>query len=153
MDNTDYHIEIETGASPERATAAINEVAIWWGADLDGASEKIGDQFTIHFGATFVDFQVTDIVPGETVVWRVTDCGLPWLNDRKEWLNHKLIFEINKTTDGCRVSFTQIGLTPAQECYDGCEKGWNFYIGESLKALLDTGAGKPDTKRSERVAS
>lgn len=37
-------------------------------------------------------------------------------------------------------------LDPAEECWDVCEHGWNFYVGESLRGLLVEGRGRPDAR-------
>jgi hypothetical protein len=48
-------------------------------------------------------------------------------------------------TKATELTFTHIGLTPQVECFDQCEKGWDYFIGESLYKLITEGAGLPDT--------
>ena len=38
---------------------------------------------------------------------------------------------------------THVGLVPGIECYEDCEKGWDFYIKESLFKFLTEGKGLP----------
>jgi len=45
-----------------------------------------------------------------------------------------------------RVRMTHEGLKPQVECYESCEKGWNFFVTDSLLKLMTTGAGLPDGK-------
>src|ERR1700761_7193394 len=144
MNNPDYHIEIETKATPAQAFTAICDVPEWWGQDFTGSAKQTGDQFTIRFGTTFVDFLIGETTPGQKMVWNVTASHLPWLKDTAEWTDHEITFQIDEIPGGSRIGFTQKGLTPVVECFESCEKGWNFYIGESLKALLNTGTGRPD---------
>lgn len=32
---------------------------------------------------------------------------------------------------------------PAYECFGICRNAWSFYVGDSLRSLLETGEGKP----------
>ena len=150
MEPNDYHISINAETTAAKVIDAINNVHDWWGTDVSGESEKPGDRFTIRFGETFVDFEVGEIVPDKKVTWQVLDCNLHWLNDKKEWKGHTIIWEIAEAERIVKVDFTQIGLTPAIECYTDCEKGWNFYIGDSFYNLITTGKGKPDTSSDKR---
>lgn len=151
MKQADYHISITAKTTPEKAIAAINNVPAWWSANTKGRFENPGDCFTVRFGETFVDFEVGDIVPGKRIVWHVRNCNLHWLQDKKEWKGHTIIWEIAENNNTVNIDFTQAGLTPAVECYTNCEKGWNFYIGESLRNLINTGTGRPDTSADKRV--
>jgi hypothetical protein len=42
---------------------------------------------------------------------------------------------------------THAGLVPGVECYGNCEKGWDFYVGESLLRLLTENTGLADQQR------
>lgn len=150
MKQTDYHISITAKATPEKAVNAINNVPAWWAANTTGRSEKQGDRFTVRFGETYVDFEVTSVVPSK-IKWYILDCNLHWLQDKKEWKGHTITWDISNTGDDVTIAFTQAGLTPALECYTNCEKGWNFYVGESLRDLINTGTGRPDTSADKRV--
>ena len=37
-----------------------------------------------------------------------------------------------------------VGLIPEIECYESCEKGWNFFTGDSLLKLINEGKGMPE---------
>jgi hypothetical protein len=150
MTPQNYHIAISAETTIEKAVAAISNVPGWWAEDTQGNSQNLHDLFTVRFGETFVDFEITEVIPGEKIVWHVTDCNLHWLQDKKEWKGHTIIWEISATGTSVKIDFTQVGLAPGIECYTDCEKGWNFYVGESLKQLITTGKGKPDTSKSKR---
>ena len=39
---------------------------------------------------------------------------------------------------------THLGLKPGIECFDGCVKGWDQYVKDSLFRLLAEGKGAPE---------
>src|SRR5436305_9426581 len=62
---------------------------------------------------------------------------------KRLWLNTQISFEIIPYNNSYKVIMTHIGLTPACECYVDCNKGWDFYVGESLKKLITENKGLP----------
>ena len=84
MNGQDYSASITANIRAQEATARISRVADWWTAHFTGASGRVGDSFTVRFGETFVDFAVVELVPGRRIVWRVTDCNLQFIEDKKE---------------------------------------------------------------------
>jgi hypothetical protein len=66
---------------------------------------------------------------------------MPWISDKKEWLNTKLIFDFNESNGTTTLTFTHEGLTPDIECYKLCEPGWNHWITRSLFSYFTTGKG------------
>jgi len=66
--------------------------------------------------------------------------------DKSEWVGTKIIFEKSKKDDKTQLRFTHEGLVPEYECYQICYDGWTSYIQGSLKNLITTGKGKPNTK-------
>jgi hypothetical protein len=44
-----------------------------------------------------------------------------------------------------RVKMDSTNLVPEYECFDVCSNGWNHYIHESLKGLIVTGKGQPNS--------
>ena len=149
--NQDYNCTFTVSNSAEEIFDAISRVNEWWITNTEGSSKKLNDVFIIRFDETsFVTFKIVEMIPNKKVVWLVTDCYLPWFNDKKEWNNTKLGFEISKTETGTQMSMIHVGLSPKVECYEMCVKGWNFYAGESLRKLITEGKGLPDTPKSER---
>lgn len=139
-----YQSSIQTAIAPEAAYAEIRHVAKWWNKRVTGAAEKIGDRFKVDFGPTWVEFCVVESVPNKKIVWRVTDCYLHWINDKTEWTGTKVVWDLEQAKGATKVTMTHVGLTPAAECFDTCEAGWNFYVGESLLKLFTEGRGMPD---------
>ena len=120
-------------------------MADWWTANFSGASGKVGDAFTVRFGETFVDFTVVEHVPTRRIVWRVTDCNLHFIEDKKEWKGTRVIFDLSSDGAATTVTMTHAGLMPDVECYENCRRGWNFFIKESLQKLLSENQGKPSS--------
>lgn len=145
IDDANFAITFTVDKNPEQVFAAINNVHGWWAENIEGSNENPGDTFKIRFdfGDSF-EMKITDIVPNEQVSWLVTDSNLTWIKDAKEWVGTRIIFDINAENGSTRINFTHVGLVPEVECYNGCVKGWNYYINESLYKLITEGAGQPD---------
>ena len=47
------------------------------------------------------------------------------------------------------VTMTHAGLVPGIECYENCQKGWDFYLRESLQKLLRENEGVPHGRRMQ----
>jgi len=141
MENKNYHRITMVNASTKEAMKKISEINNWWKKDFMGSAEKLNDTFTVPFGEpSFVNFVVSEFVPEKKVVWRVTDCYLPWFQDKKEWNNTEVVFELSQENGQTKIDFTHIGLVPQIECYDVCEKGWDGHINTLVK-FLNEGEG------------
>jgi len=77
------------------------------------------------------------------VVWKVTDCNLEWIKNKKEWNGTDVIFELSETKNGTQIDFTHVGLVPLCECYKDCEAGWTGHVTESLVNFINEGKGMP----------
>jgi hypothetical protein len=150
MTKQDYRFSISGPVSASEAYDKIARVAEWWTKYVEGSARNVGDVFTVRFGedfgGTFVDFKITEAVPGSKVVWHVTNCYLPWLNDKTEWNGTQVVFEISARQGETTVTMTHEGLTPEVECFEACEQGWNMYIGRSLQQFLTDGHGMPNQR-------
>ena len=139
MENKNYHTIIIVNASAEDAMKKISQVNCWWKKNFSGSAEKLNDTFTVPFTEpSFVDFVVSEFVPNKKVAWKVTDCYLPWFQDKKEWNNTEVIFELFQESDKTKIDFMHVGLVPEIECYDVCEKGWNGHI-RALEKFINEG--------------
>ena len=139
----DYRCHIEAPVDPETALKGITDVQHWWAKNFEGSAARPGDIFTVRFGTTFVTFLIAELVPGRKIVWQVTDCFLPWLQDKTEWLHTKCVWELELSGGVVQINFTHIGLAPEVECYESCRKGWDQHIKGSLQSLLVNGKGTP----------
>ena len=143
----DFTATISVVKTPKDAFNAINNVRGWWTENLEGGTEKVGDEFTVQFGKVHVSTQkLVEMVPNKKVLWLVTDSNLNFIQDKQEWNNTKISFEIFKKDDKTQVRFTHHGLIPDIECFDACSNAWGDYIKNSLKSLINTGKGKPTPK-------
>jgi hypothetical protein len=143
MTKQDYRVSISAPVSALGAYDKLGRVSEWWAKDFEGSARHFGDVFKVRFGETFVDFKITEAVPGSKVVWYVTNCYLPWLRDKTEWNDTNVIFEISTRQGETIVTMTHEGLTPEVECFEACEQGWNHHFGESFKKFLTDGHGMP----------
>jgi hypothetical protein len=143
MQQQDYHCSITAPVTAEEAFEGISNVRAWWAKHFEGSSTAVHDLFTVRFGTTFVTFEITELIPDRKVVWYVTDCYLPFVQDKYEWNNTSVVWEVEAAGDETRISMTHIGLVPAVECYGQCEAGWNNHIKESLFRYITEHAGMP----------
>jgi len=137
----DFHRTISVNTSATEAMKKVSQVNRWWKKDFSGNAGKLNDKFTVPFGeSSFVDFVLSEFVPGQKMIWKVIDCYLPWFQDKKEWNNTEVVFQFSEENGRTKIDFTHVGLVPGIECYDVCEKGWNGHINTLLK-LIDEGIG------------
>ena len=90
--------------------------------------------------------KLIEVVPDKKVVWHVLDNYFNFTQDKSEWKNTKVIFEISKKGSQTELHFTHQGLVPEYECYDACRQGWTKYITGSLYNLITKGKGQPNPK-------
>jgi hypothetical protein len=136
-----YHSSIVVNESAKEAYDKISRVNEWWAANLEGSAKNLGDVFTVRFGETYVTFKLAEAIPGKKVTWLVTDSYLPWQNDKTEWTDTEVVFEISTENNFTKIDMTHIGLTPEVECFENCQTGWNHYIQKSLFRFMEEGQG------------
>jgi hypothetical protein len=69
-----------------------------------------------------------------------------FVEDKNEWLDTDIVFEIARKGDKTELRFTHVGLVPTIQCYGDCSGAWGFYINDSLQSLISTGKGQPEPK-------
>ena len=154
MNNPDpnFTTTISTDQSPEEAFAAINDVRGWWSENIEGSTANFGDEWTYrHSDAHHKEvhrcrLKVTEMVPNKKVVWLVVDNYFNFTEDKTEWTNTKIVFEISTRGKKTEIRFTHEGLVPAYECFDVCSNAWGSYINGSLHNLIAAGKGRPNPK-------
>ena len=139
-----YTATLTVEASPKEVFRCINEVTKWWTDELKGQSKKLNDTFTVQFADMHVSTQkIIEWVPDQKVVWLVTDSNLSFIEDKSEWTNTTIHFDITQSNNKTQLLFTHAGLVPEIECYKDCTKGWDYYIKGSLLKYITTGKGTP----------
>jgi hypothetical protein len=139
-----FSLSIEAPVTAADAFKKISEVDAWWAKNFTGKAQKLNDTFRVTFGKTFVDFKISECVPNQKIVWLVTDCYLDWINNKTEWTNTQVVFELSEKAGATKINFTHIGLTPDVECYNDCFAGWTGHVKGSLVKLLTDGKGMPE---------
>lgn len=140
------------GQTPEEVFRAINNVRGWWSEDIEGDPDKAGAEFTYRYKDTHrCRIKVTELVAGERVTWHVLDSYFDLTQDKAEWKDTAIRFDITARDGKTEIRFAHAGLVPGCECFDVCSNSWDFYLYTSLRALIRTGRGLPN--RKERAAS
>jgi uncharacterized protein YndB with AHSA1/START domain len=144
---TNFTSTFTVDQTPEEAFAAINNVRRWWSGEIEGSTDKLGDEWTYRYKDVHYSKQkITELVPGKKVVWLVLDSRLNFVEDKSEWSGSTITFEIAKKGRKTEVRFTHVGLVPEHECYGACSSAWGSYINGSLRSLMTTGKGQPNPK-------
>ena len=143
----DFSYSFTVKATAKESMKAIGQVKQWWAKKYEGKSAKLNDEFSVYFGGpkdTFVDFKISELIPEEKVVWLVTDCNLHWIDNKKEWKDTEVIWNISEKNGRTTIDFVHKGLTPESECYESCKPGWTHHIKDSLLKLIEDGRGFPE---------
>ena len=140
----DFSYSLTVKASAKEAMKKISEVNLWWAKNFKGGASRLNDEFSVSFGDTFVDFKISEFIPDKKIIWLVTDCNLPWINDKKEWNNTEVIYTLTEKDGKTQIDFVHKGLTPDSECYESCKPGWTGHLKNSLQKLIDEGQGSPE---------
>lgn len=121
---------------------AINNVRNWWQGEIIGNTDKLDDEFTYCMEPHHYSKQkIVEWIPNKKVVWLITECNLNFVNNKLEWLDTVIIFEITTVDGKTKITFTHQGLNPKIECYEGCSNAWEKLIQISLVSLINTGKG------------
>jgi hypothetical protein len=141
MTDDNLTITFTVDRTPQEAFAAITNVRGWWSGDIDGPTDKLGAEFTYRYQDIHRSTQrITELVPGKRIAWHVVDGYLNFVDDPTEWTGTDITFDIDATGEGTRVRFTHVGLAPQQPCYENCSAAWRYYVGASLRGLINEGA-------------
>jgi len=146
--NASFTAAFSVNQTPEEVFDAINNVRGWWSEDIEGGTDKAGDEFTYRYQEVHrCRIKVTELVPGERVAWHVLDNYLNFTQDKAEWKDTEIHFEITARDGKTEIRFTHAGLVPEYECFDVCSNSWDFYLYTSLRALIRTGRGLPNRQQ------
>jgi hypothetical protein len=142
--NQDFTITLMVDGTPAQAFDAINNVRGWWSQEIEGRTDELG-QFKYHYQDVHrCTIEITELVPDTKVAWHVVDNYFNFVDDKSEWQDTDILFEIATKGDQTEVRFTHFGLGPAYECYDVCSDAWSRYIHGSLRSLITSRSGHPN---------
>lgn len=151
-ENASFTAAFSVDQTPEDVFRAINDVRGWWSEDIEGDTDRANAEFTYRYQDTHRSrIKITELVPGERIGWRVLDNFFDFTQDKAEWKDTEIHFQIAARGGQTEIRFTHAGLVPAYECFDICSTSWGFYLYTSLRALIRTGQGLPN--RKEHAAS
>lgn len=174
MTPTDFSTSLLVEQTPKEVFDAITNVRGWWSEEIEGNTAKLNDVFNYHFEDIHrCRVKLTEVIPNQKVVWLILDnyfkpgifedtsrlkserdekrhnsrSGISndgFGNDKAEWTDTKVVFEISAKDGKTLLRFTHQGLVPEYECFDVCSNGWTHYIRHSLFGLITTGTGQPN---------
>jgi hypothetical protein len=149
-DENSYSTAIMVDQSPEEVFKAVNNVRGWWSEEVEGKTGELNAEFFYHYKDVHLSkMKIVNLIPNEKIVWFVKDNYFNFVEDKTEWHGTKIVFDISKKGGKTELVFTHHGLVPEYECYDVCKDAWTSYIQGSLKNLISTGKGQPNTKEEE----
>ncbi len=121
------------------ALATVDGPKGWWTTRVSGSAETGGSLRFVYPGVEgHALMHVDQAVRPNSVQWAcVENTILP------DWVDTVIVFDLTECSpDRCVLNFRHRGLTPALECFDLCQAGWNRFL-PSLKAYAETGQGTP----------
>jgi Activator of Hsp90 ATPase homolog 1-like protein len=147
MSNKSYTNTFTVAQSPEQVCAAVTNPRAWWGEGIIGETAKLGGEFVYRNGNMHTSTQkISEFLVNKKVVWKISKSQLNFVANKSIWDGTEVIFDIAKRGDKTELKFTHVGLVPQVECFKACSSGWDFYLNESLKPLIETGKGQADPK-------
>ncbi|WP_281321849.1 SRPBCC domain-containing protein [Flavobacterium aestivum] len=152
MTTTDFNTTLLVDQTPAAAFNAINNVRGWWSEEIEGNTENVNDIFNYHFEDIHrCQIKLIEVIPNQKVVWYVMDNYFKFTKDDTEWKDTKIIFEISEKDNQTQIHVTHLGLVPEYECFDICQNAWTNYIQNSLRSLITTGKGQPNSTGKPRT--
>src|ERR1700678_167716 len=97
MKTLDFATTILVDQTPTEVFNAINNVRGWWSGEIEGETDKPGAEFTYEVpGVHYSKQKITAFIPGKKVVWLVLDASLSFVENKSEWKNTEIIFEVTE---------------------------------------------------------
>ena len=157
--NPDFTTTFSVDQTPHEAFRAITNPRGWWSEEIEGGTDKLGDEFTYRYQDVHrCRMKLIEVIPDQRVVWHVLDNYFNFTADESEWKDTRIIFDVSRNGDKTDIRFTHQGLVADYECFDVCSSAWSTYINGSLRSLITTGKGCPnqscdETNRRKRQES
>jgi len=145
MNTQNFTAAFTVDQTADEVFAAINDVRGWWSENIDGTTDSLGEEFTLlNLPMHRCTIRIAEHVSGERVVWHVMDNLFSFTEDKTEWKDTDIHFDIARRDDKTELTFAHLGLVPDYECFDICSNAWGFYVNTSLRGLIRTGTGVPN---------
>ncbi|MGE8534309.1 MAG: SRPBCC family protein [Chryseobacterium sp.] len=153
MKSQDFTTSITVDAAPQQVFDAINNVRGWWSENIEGSTSVLNSEFAYHYRDVHrCRIKITEMQPNTRVMWHVLDNNFNFIEDKTEWVDTHIVFDIHEKEGKTELTFTHQGLVPEGECYEVCHDAWTHYIQDSLKSLITTGQGKATPKEDFTVS-
>ncbi|WP_207510971.1 SRPBCC family protein [Longitalea luteola] len=154
MQQQDFSTTVLVNKTPSEVFSAINNPRGWWSEEIAGNTNQVNEVFEYHFeDIHYCKVKILELVPNKKVVWQILENDFNFTQDKTEWIDTKVVFDIATEGDKTKLVFTHIGLVPEYECYDACHQGWTHYIQTSLKNYINTGSGQPNKTGAPQTAT
>lgn len=145
MHTQNYTTTFSVRRSPEQVFDAAIDVRSWWSEQIEGRTDGLNEVFNYHYQDVHrCRIRIVEFIPHTKIVWLVEDNYFNFVDDKSEWKDTKIIFEIQSEGVETRLTFTHEGLVPSYECYAICADSWENYIQGSLTDLILLGKGNPN---------
>lgn len=110
----------------------------WW-SEHSVIEPRVGSLAKVSFynNAVTFEFRITELVPGEKVVWSL-EGGPP------DWLETVITWNLSAEEGQTMLNFVHSGFASTGGNFASVNYNWGWYI-TSLKFLLEKGKGMPHT--------
>jgi hypothetical protein len=143
MTTSDFTTTLVVDQTPKQVFDAVNNPQGWWSGEITGSTNKLNDEFTYRYKELHLSKQrIIEMIPDQKVVWLVTESQINYAEDKREWTDTKISFEISEQDNKTQLRFTHLGLVPEVECFDSCSNSWSQLIQQGLYSLITTGKRK-----------
>jgi len=147
MQEASYTTTITVQKPVQEVMTAIQDFRGWWSQEISGPTDMPGESFLYHYKDVHrCRLVLLERVEGKKLVYQVLDNLFSFTQDKTEWINTRLVFDLQAEGDRTTIVFTHEGLVPSYECYAVCNDAWTSYIQGSLKDFIETGTGRPNAK-------
>jgi hypothetical protein len=143
MKKQDFTTTIVVNQTPKQVFNAIKNPQAWWSGEIEGSADKLNDEFTYRYKDFHLSKQkIVEMIPDQKIIWLVTESQINYAEDKREWTDTKISFEIFEQDNKTQLRFTHLGLVPEVECFDSCSSSWTQLIQQGLFNLITTGESK-----------
>ena len=97
MKNQNFTATISVDQTPGEVLNAIRNVRGWWSENIEGNTDKLGDELTYRYqDAHYCKMKLIEVIASKKLVWLVLDNFFNFIEDDSEWKGTKVIFEVSK---------------------------------------------------------